>query len=561
MLALKIGSTVKNQFEIVARHGRGVLGTEVFLGRDKKTGGDVMIRVLSSVGDADTLDRFKQSAEIAKTLRHPNILPVIDTGEENGVPYMVTAKEKGFFLDDYLEHRGSLDEKESLLIVKSLSEALDYAWNERKIIHRDISPDTIFIAKGNVPKLTDFDLAKSLEKDQHLTMTGFTVGNPYYMSPEQACGEDVDSRSDIYCLGLVFYQLLTGSGPFADKSKQDALKAQLTEKPPSARSKNSDISDACSTVLEKMLEKDASKRHQSWSELMGDLDAVIQGAALPSSRQSFGSGGSSDYKMRVVQMPAAQIDSSTAVIAPAEEKTPNAPSPSSKASWKKTVPAALALGLVVFGIAIAVHLSNRDGGSPSPRPPAKPISAPPPPERHVPKPPPPADTAKVELPPAGETSKPAEPTEPKTASTPPEKPTKHVEEKTLVRKICLDNTKKIGEALQMYSNVFDGKFPEPDGVKGLKILLKRGFVKDPKVFACPGKLSSAKPGDPLSEETCDYAYRGGLSEASSNDTPILWSKPANHPDYGTILYVNGEIKSFAGENWEEHTKLPAKKSQ
>ena len=107
----------------------------------------------------------------------------------------------------------------------------------------------------------------------------------------------------------------------------------------------------------------------------------------------------------------------------------------------------------------------------------------------------------------------------------------------------------------MYANVFEEKFPAESGAKGLNGLLKHEFVEKSQVFVCPSTgHAAATQGAPLTENTCDYAYAGGLSTSSDGKTPILWSKPGNHKDFGAILYVNGEIKSFSGKDWESQLK-------
>jgi serine/threonine protein kinase len=137
------------------------------------------------------------------------------------------------------------------------------------------------IAKGNVPMLTDFGLAKSLERDSKLTLQGYTVGEPAYMSPEQAKGEEVDYRSDIYCLGLVFYQLLAGNPPFQSKNLMELMQMQISEPHKPIQAVNELVSDSCAAVIDKMLEKDINRRYQSLKALVKDLDAILN-AKIPS---------------------------------------------------------------------------------------------------------------------------------------------------------------------------------------------------------------------------------------------------------------------------------------
>ncbi|MBN1864671.1 MAG: serine/threonine protein kinase [Victivallales bacterium] len=276
MQEITVGSIVGNKFEIVGKQGKGSLGEDIYLGRHLDLGRDIVIRILPAAMPGDEcMKRFLQGIGLAAKLQHPNIVSILDAGEEGGMNFVVTTYEKGFFLNDYLDQRGRLDETESIRLVKGLADALDYAWNELRIIHRNVCPNTILIAKGNVPMLTDFAMAKSLLGDAKLTLAGFSIGDPTYMSPEQARGDKIDFRSDIYCLGLVFYQLLAGYPPFRDKNPTDLMKDQLSTPHRPVQATNEHVSDACAAVVDKMLEKEKNARYQSWDEVVSDIDAIL----------------------------------------------------------------------------------------------------------------------------------------------------------------------------------------------------------------------------------------------------------------------------------------------
>ena len=523
------------------------MGTAVYLGRDLENNCDVIIRVLpqSVLGDEEMSTRFMQGINLAKKLHHPNILRVLDAGVENDIEYVITNYEKGFFLNDYLEHRGQLDENESIILIKSLGEALDYAWNEQQIIHRNVCPDTILVAKNNIPMLTDFDLAKSLTADSNLTCAGYTIGDPTYMSPEQAKGEDVDFRSDIYCLGLVFYQLLAGSPPFNKKSRMEILCSQISDKHAPIQTRNERITDACSTVLDKMLAKDRKDRYQSWNAVIDDLDAILN-KKTPSTLQKMTSRPADDhYKMQAIQMPAAKAPIAAKAeggVAP-KEITPSvsaSPAIAARASSSKrnAIIIALVAGVVIAGVLFGLmHEKPKETGvEPKAQarlnPEIKPLVQPEPEKLPLIKPK--TETTLEAVAVVSEVDK--------------TKEEKH-------RKACMNNIKQIGVALQMYANVFEGKFPEASGAKGLNQLRSGGFLEHPQTYICPatGNMPAAY-GQPITEECCDYAYVGGLSEYSDGNTPILWCKPENHKDYGNILYVNGEVKAVSGNNWPSQIK-------
>jgi len=541
MQELKTGFTIKDRYVIVSKQGDGTLGTAVYLGHDTKDDIDIIIRILPAnmLADKEMITRFNQGVELTKKLKHPNILEVFDCGDSDNIKYLITSYKKGYFLNDYLEHRGQLDETESIKLIKALSEALNYAWKEQKVIHRNISPDTILVAKGNVPLLTDFDLAKSLESDNKLTLEGYTVGNPLYMSPEQALGKEVDFHSDIYCLGLVFYQLLSGAPPFHNKSKMEILKAQISEKHPAIKSLNKDISDACESVMDKMLEKIEKDRYASWEEVIKDLSAILNKETPSTLKIKTLQKSDSKYKMQAVQMPAVTMPVKEEVqetkpaacvkTADSEEKKESAP------KMKKAV-----LLLIVAIVVIAVLFISLIKGKTDKEEAIE------------------ATIQKVTLPEKGIPEAKQAPeviTDQKKSEESIAKTNTDVKKAAECKKSCMNNIKQIGIALQMYANIFESKYPKPDGAEGLDILRSKGFLEVPQVFICSATgHSAAAPGKPITEKSCDYVYVGGYSEYSEPNTPILWSKPGNHKDFGIILYANGDIKEFTGNNWLFHTK-------
>ena len=291
--------TLKNKYTIIEKHHNGILGTTNYVAEDIETKQKFVIRILpaSQNDDQEALKRFKQGLEMLKKLQHPNILPMLETGEEKGLYYTVSPYEKGFYLNEYLEHRGELGERESVKLIKDLTEALRYAWGKMKIIHRNICPDSIFIAKGNVPKLVNFDLAKSLSSTQNLTLDNEAIGNPVYMSPEQARGEECDFHSDIYCLGLVLYQLLAGTPPFKHKNPAITLSAQLKDQAKPIQQVNPEVSKACAQVLHEMLEKQVSRRYNSYDELINAIDNVLASKGDDKSSKK-----TSSYKMPAIHI-------------------------------------------------------------------------------------------------------------------------------------------------------------------------------------------------------------------------------------------------------------------
>ena len=572
MSNIGVDTVLNSKYKLLEKNGKGVLGTEIFLGKNLEDDSDVLIRIIprTLISDPETLKRFTQSTEMLKKLNHDNILSVIDSGEDNGECYLVTSYTKGYFLNEYLEHRGTLDESEAVKIIKSLADALRYAWENSKIIHRNISPETVFIAKGNIPKLTDFDLAKSLESNSKLTMDGFTVGSPMYMSPEQARGEDVDFKSDIYCLGIVFYQLLTGKPPFAGNDKMKVLTDQISTKHKPLNEVANGVSDHCEAVLDKMLEKDVANRYASWDILLSDLDKLIQ-KEVPSVLEN-NSKVDSAYKMQAIQTPAIKTEVvDTVQIKPGDrgsisvinQKSPQVEQP------KKRVNYALILAFI-FIVAVVIILvfktTQNKKYNTQDRVVVKDIIVTPNeearlkeksivPEKVI------KESVKDGAEKVKETTVAVEsksvevkPIPKDVVETKKEDLAKTKLKEAQVIKACIGNMKQISLALQMYANVFDGKFPDVSGAKGLDLLRSKGFLEVPQVFIDPstGRIA-AEHGQPITENTCDFVYVGGLSTYSKPKTPILWTKPETHKKYGIILYVNGDIETFHGDNWIVHT--------
>lgn len=278
MSELQSGDKLRDgKYEVLTKHGIGSLGDTIYQGRDHEMDREITIRVMprEALGDEETAERFFQSVKLTAALQHPNILPAYYAAEERDVHYFVTGADKGFYLDQYLDQRGQLDENEAIRLIVPLAEALNYAWLEQKIIHRNVKPSTILIAKGNKPMLADFGFAKSLQEKKNLTMAGYTVGDPAYMSPEQVQGEELDFRSDMYCLGVVFYQLLAERPPFNDKNQMALMEAHLSTPPPDVKEFNDHVTDAAAAVVAKMLAKGKDDRYATWEDLIDDLKAIL----------------------------------------------------------------------------------------------------------------------------------------------------------------------------------------------------------------------------------------------------------------------------------------------
>ncbi len=266
---------ILGSYRLIERVGRGGMG-EVYRAEHLKLGREDAIKLLPAnlVGEEDFLKRFEREASSAANLRHPNILPVYEYGEQDDVPYLVMPYIKGGTLKDRLE-RGDVTPGQIARYLTQVAEALDFA-HAKGIIHRDVKPANILIDEHDQAYLADFGIAKALEGTESLTRTGMGVGTPEFMAPEQAQGR-ADPRSDLYALGVMCYQLIIGRVPYSGQSTVDILMKHLQEPIPlePLRGMNPAAARAFGPILERALAKDPNRRFQTGRELMQSLNAAI----------------------------------------------------------------------------------------------------------------------------------------------------------------------------------------------------------------------------------------------------------------------------------------------
>ena len=265
---VRIGMFLGDRYEILEKIGSGGMA-EVFKGKDHKLNRYVAVKVLKEEfreNDA-FVKKFKEEAQAAARLAHPNIVNVYDVGDENGIYYIVMELVEGITLKNYIERKGSLTIKEATSIAIQVCAGLEVAHNNH-IVHRDIKPQNIIISREGKVKVTDFGIAKATTSQ---TTTANAMGSVHYASPEQARGGYVDHRSDIYSLGIVLYEMVTGRVPFDGETAVTVAVKHLQEEmvPPSVYCKN--IPYSLEQIIKKCTEKSPDRRYQDIGDLLADL--------------------------------------------------------------------------------------------------------------------------------------------------------------------------------------------------------------------------------------------------------------------------------------------------
>lgn len=253
--------------------------SRVFVAHESSLGRKVVVKVLPpEMAAAVNLDRFRREIQLAAQLQHPHIVPLLAAGETDGLPYFTMPFVRGETLRARLAKGGELPVSETIRFLREVASALAYA-HENSIVHRDIKPENVLVSGGSAV-VTDFGVAKALSASSgaaglSLTSMGVALGTPAYMAPEQATADpNTDHRADIYALGVMAYEMLTGYTPFQGRSPQATLAAHVTEKPDSITNRRSSVPPALASLVMACLEKRPADRPQTAAEVMHQLDAL-----------------------------------------------------------------------------------------------------------------------------------------------------------------------------------------------------------------------------------------------------------------------------------------------
>jgi len=350
-----IGQLFDNRYRIERRIGTGGMA-DVFLARDETLGRRVAIKILAEryAQDDAFLERFRREATAAAGLSHPNIVSVYDRGQAAGTSYIAMEYLNGPTLKDEITSRAPLPEAEVVNWATQALDALEFA-HRQGVVHRDIKPHNMILTDEGRLKVTDFGIARAANAQQ-MTEVGSIVGTAQYLSPEQARGLDVGPQSDLYSMGIVLYEMLTGELPFNGDSAVEIAMKQVSDPPPSIRRKNRLVSEGLEQVVMRALSKDPALRHRSARQMADELRRVSRGGAVSTDTQ---------MATRVLTGGAAAVEAytgtQTSVLQPAGAGTP--PREQATGPRRSALPWVLVFILLLVSAAVGYVVYQQLGGS------------------------------------------------------------------------------------------------------------------------------------------------------------------------------------------------------
>ena len=339
------GKTYGGRYEVIERVGLGGMA-EVYRARDELLGREVAVKVLNDKlsGDKSFVERFRREAQAAANLSHPNIVSLYDYGSDEGANFIVMELIDGRGLERIIADEGPLLPERAAEMASDVARALERA-HATGLVHRDIKPSNIMITSYGQTKVTDFGIARAVgDGDQTMTQTGMVIGTASYLSPEQAQGNPVDARSDVYALGCVLYEMLTGAPPFKGDTPLSIAYKHVREDATPPSTVNPDVPTALDAIVMKALAKNPDNRYQSAREMRDDLQRFLAGEQIHATPLLAGT---------TTVAPAAA--SGTQVIRRDEEEWVDEPEPERRRAGMYVVAALLILG--VFAL-LAYLLAN-----------------------------------------------------------------------------------------------------------------------------------------------------------------------------------------------------------
>ncbi len=270
-----IGTVLSGRYRLEAKLGSGGMST-VYLAKDETLDRPVAVKVMhrEMSEQADQLERFRQEARAVAKISHPNVVSVIDAGEDHNHPYIVFEYVEGETLKQRISRIGALDIQEAIAYSIEIARGLGIA-HGRNLVHRDIKPQNVLIDDEGRAKLTDFGISRQLEQ-AGMTATGRVLGTTDYVAPEQAMGHAADPRSDIYSLGVVLYEMLVGQVPFHADSQVGVAMKHVNEDLPDVQRRRPEVSAAVALVVERSTAKDPDERYKDVGEMIDDLSTALE---------------------------------------------------------------------------------------------------------------------------------------------------------------------------------------------------------------------------------------------------------------------------------------------
>ncbi|GFZ29683.1 protein kinase [Clostridium zeae] len=268
-----VGKVLGERYEILEKIGEGGM-SYVYKAKCHKLKRFVAVKILkdSFTNNEEIIEKFKREATAIANLTNPNIVNILDVGTQDNIHYIVMEYVKGKNLKEIINEHGKFSYESAISIASKVANALDCA-HRNNIIHRDIKPQNILVTEEGIVKVTDFGIAKSTDSST-ITYTNSVMGSAHYFSPEQAKGSYIDCRTDLYSLGVVLYEMVTGRVPFDGESPVAVALKHIQEEVVPPKNINSKIPDSLNTLILKATEKEPIKRYQSAKEMIGDLEKI-----------------------------------------------------------------------------------------------------------------------------------------------------------------------------------------------------------------------------------------------------------------------------------------------
>jgi eukaryotic-like serine/threonine-protein kinase len=343
-----------NRYELGDAIGHGGMA-DVYLGHDRLLDRAIAVKVLAAAfaSDPTNVERFRREAQSAAALNHPHIVAVYDWGEEDGTSYIVMEYVPGQTLRDIIESFAPLAPMEAARLTAEIADALSFA-HAHGVVHRDVKPGNVLVTPRGEVKVTDFGIARA-DSGEPLTKTGAVLGTATYFSPEQAQGFALDGRSDVYALGVVLYEMLTGTAPFTAASPVSVAYKHVRETPAPPSSVEPDVPGAMDRIVLTAMAKDVDERYQSAQDLRGDLLRFERGRPLVGA------------PMTAIAAPVASTLVAAPVVAPAPPPPAPPPVPTPrKGRWGPIVAVGMAMALLIALIVVLLVQSDIGGGDSPP---------------------------------------------------------------------------------------------------------------------------------------------------------------------------------------------------